>query len=218
MHQGSVISSKQDTGVQCWSVLGQRRRRWPNIDPTLFPCVVFPAKCEQLMVAMLPGGVRPSTLPLGHGGSPQYWFITSEREETFFSLKLKGQSGVRTHDIWLSKQAALTTAPGPPPRTYVHMYRCKPTDVHFTDLSSTPVIVDEIDAADTTMGIWATTQLEWTKWRIHKYQTAMNTPERHLQAQSVNTASTVVPVLGQHQVLWPSTGSLLGQHMCRVQV
>ena len=31
----------------------------------------------------------------------------------FASLTLKGQSGVRTRDIRLSKQAALTTAPGP---------------------------------------------------------------------------------------------------------
>ena len=33
----------------------------------------------------------------------------------FVSLKLEGLSGVRTRDLWLSKQAALTTAPGPPP-------------------------------------------------------------------------------------------------------
>ena len=35
-------------------------------------------------------------------------------EEIFFSLKLEGQSKVRTRDLRLSKQAALTTAPGPP--------------------------------------------------------------------------------------------------------
>ena len=51
------------------------------------------------------GDLRLTTLPLGNGGSPQY----------FVSLKLEGQSGVRTHDLLLSKQAALTTAPGPPP-------------------------------------------------------------------------------------------------------
>ena len=55
-----------------------------------------------------PGGVRPSTLPLGRGGSPQYRIFMSERG-------LEGQSGVRTYDLWLSKQAALATAPGPPP-------------------------------------------------------------------------------------------------------
>ena len=35
-----------------------------------------------------PGGLRPSTLPLGHGGSPQYWLSHVDGEETFlFSLK-----------------------------------------------------------------------------------------------------------------------------------
>ena len=36
-------------------------------------------------------------------------------EESFCFLKLEGQSGVRTRDFRLSKQAALTTAPEPPP-------------------------------------------------------------------------------------------------------
>ena len=30
-----------------------------------------------------PGGLRPSTLPLGHRSSPQYWIFTSEREKNF---------------------------------------------------------------------------------------------------------------------------------------
>ena len=31
-----------------------------------------------------PGGLRPSTLPLGHGGSPLYWLSHVDGEETFF--------------------------------------------------------------------------------------------------------------------------------------
>ena len=31
-----------------------------------------------------PGGLRPSTLPLGHGGSPQYWLSHVDGEETVF--------------------------------------------------------------------------------------------------------------------------------------
>ena len=31
-----------------------------------------------------PGGLRPSTLPLGHGGSPQYWLSHVDGEETSF--------------------------------------------------------------------------------------------------------------------------------------
>ena len=63
-----------------------------------------------------PGGLRPSTLPLGHVGSLQYRIFTSEQGRNIFvSLKLD-QSGVRARDLRLSKEATLTTAPGPPPR------------------------------------------------------------------------------------------------------
>ena len=64
-----------------------------------------------------PGGLRPSTLPLGYGGSPQYSIFTSVwGRNILVFFKLKGESGARTRDLWLSKQADLTTAPGPPPR------------------------------------------------------------------------------------------------------
>ena len=33
-----------------------------------------------------PGGLRPSTLPLGHGGSSQYWLSHVDGEETFLFL------------------------------------------------------------------------------------------------------------------------------------
>ena len=33
-----------------------------------------------------PGGLRPSTLPLGHGGSPQYWLSHVDGEDTFLFL------------------------------------------------------------------------------------------------------------------------------------
>ena len=33
-----------------------------------------------------PGGLRPSTLPLGHGGSPQYYLSHVDGEETFLFL------------------------------------------------------------------------------------------------------------------------------------
>ena len=33
-----------------------------------------------------PGGLRPSTLPLGHGGSPQYWVLHVDGGETFLFL------------------------------------------------------------------------------------------------------------------------------------
>ena len=39
----------------------------------------------------------------------------SARKKHFVSLKIESKSGVRIRDLRLSKQAALTTAPGPPP-------------------------------------------------------------------------------------------------------
>ena len=56
-------------------------------------------------------GLRPSTLPLYHGGSPQY--ISERGRNICVSLKRAGQVGFR--DFRLSKLAALTTAPKPPP-------------------------------------------------------------------------------------------------------
>ena len=47
--------------------------------------------------------------------SPQYWILRVSKEETFRSLKLECQSEGRTRDLLFSKQAASTTAPGPPP-------------------------------------------------------------------------------------------------------
>ena len=54
-----------------------------------------------------PRGLVTSTLPLGHGGSPQYWITASEREETFVSSQLGGQSGARTRHLRLPKQTAV---------------------------------------------------------------------------------------------------------------
>ena len=43
-----------------------------------------------------PGSLRPSTLPLGHGGSPQYWLSHVEGEETFFCFFQTAETGNRT--------------------------------------------------------------------------------------------------------------------------
>ena len=59
-----------------------------------------------------PGGLRPSKLPLGHGDSSQYSICTSERRR---NISFEGQSGVRTGDFRLSKQAAMPLHQGPRP-------------------------------------------------------------------------------------------------------
>ena len=44
-----------------------------------------------------PGGLRPSTLLLGHGGSPQYRVLHMDEEETFLFLFLSNrETGNRT--------------------------------------------------------------------------------------------------------------------------
>ena len=47
----------------------------------------------------------------------------------FVSLKLEGQSGVRTRDLRLSKQAALTTAPGSPPTCMGNIAQLRNSDI-----------------------------------------------------------------------------------------
>ena len=61
-----------------------------------------------------PGGLRPSTLLLGHGGSPQYWLSHVDGEETFFVSFKPPRPGTELRTLaW--KAAVLTTTLGPPP-------------------------------------------------------------------------------------------------------
>ena len=63
-----------------------------------------------------PGGLRPSTLPLGHGGSPQYWLSHVDGEETFFVSFKPPRPGTEPRTL-ARKAAVLTTTLGPPPYT-----------------------------------------------------------------------------------------------------
>ena len=59
-----------------------------------------------------PGGMRPSTLPLGHGSSPQYWLSHVDGEETFFVSFKPPSPGTEPRTLaW--KAAVLTTTLGP---------------------------------------------------------------------------------------------------------
>ena len=61
-----------------------------------------------------PVGLRSSTLPLGHGGSPQYWLSHVDGEETFFVSFKPPRPGTEPRTLaW--KAAVLTTTLGPPP-------------------------------------------------------------------------------------------------------
>ena len=68
-----------------------------------------------------PGGLRPSTLPHGHGGSPQYWLWEVDGEETILFLTQFPRPGTEPRTLaW--KAAVLTTTLGPRPfwRTKSH--------------------------------------------------------------------------------------------------
>ena len=72
----------------------------------------------------IPGGLRPSTLPLGHGGSPQYWLSHMDGEETFFVSFKPPRPGIEPRTLaW--KAAVLTT-------TLVVHLGCNPGYMIFT--------------------------------------------------------------------------------------
>ena len=61
-----------------------------------------------------PGGLRPSTLPLSHGGSSQYWLSHVDGGETFFAFFKPRRPGTEPRTLaW--KAVVLTTTLGPPP-------------------------------------------------------------------------------------------------------
>ena len=61
-----------------------------------------------------PGGLRPSTLHLGHGGSPQYWVLHVDGEETFLFLSAK--TGNRTPNSSVKGSGANHYPRAPAPR------------------------------------------------------------------------------------------------------
>ena len=72
-----------------------------------------------------PGGLRPSTLPLGHGGSPQYWLSHVDGEETIFVSFKPPSPGTEPRTLaW--KAAVLTTTLGPRPDCIEQM-----SDIHI---------------------------------------------------------------------------------------
>ena len=59
-----------------------------------------------------PGGLRPSSLPLRHGGSHNFKYGGAGKKH-LVSLKLECQGGVRAGDHIISKQAAQALDQGP---------------------------------------------------------------------------------------------------------
>ena len=82
-----------------------------------------------------PGGVKPSTLPLGHGGSPQYWFLHVDGEETFLFFFKPLRPGTDPRTV-ACKAAVLTTTLGPPPSGWAGG-GVKPSETNWRVLANT---------------------------------------------------------------------------------
>ena len=84
------------------------KRRWPVCE-----MIEMTLSSRHRIRNSSPGGLRSSTLPLGHGGSPQYWLSHVDGKETFVSFK-PPRPGTEPRTLaW--KAAVLTTTLGPPP-------------------------------------------------------------------------------------------------------
>ena len=70
-----------------------------------------------------PGGLRPSTLPLGHGGSPQYWLSHVDGGKTF-CLFQTAETGNRTPNSGVKGRGAnhYPRAPALRPKSPQHIY------------------------------------------------------------------------------------------------
>ena len=62
------------------------RLNWPGKPPEDGEMIEMALSSRHRIRNSSPGGLRPSTLPLGQRGSPQYWIFTSERGRNCFFL------------------------------------------------------------------------------------------------------------------------------------
>ena len=97
------------------SVSGQFRYHFPNVSWGEMSEITLPSRHR--IRNLNPGGLRPSTLPLAHRGSPQYWVSQVDGERNIFvSFKTPRPGNEPRTLAW--KAAVLTTTPGPPPSRY----------------------------------------------------------------------------------------------------
>ena len=62
------------------------RLNWPGEPPEDGEMIEMTLSSRHRIRNSSPGGLRPSTLPFGHGGSPQYWLSHVDGEETYLFL------------------------------------------------------------------------------------------------------------------------------------
>ena len=94
---------------------------WPGISPArwLLTIISYMNLITPLSRRRIPGSLRSSRLPLGHGASKQCWILRVTGEETFVSLKSEFQSRKRTSSYEFT---ALTSTTTTRPSSYRPMY------------------------------------------------------------------------------------------------
>ena len=80
-----------------------------------------------------PGGLRPSTLPLGHGGSPHYWVLWVDGKKHFCFFQT-AQTGERTPSSSV-KGSGANHYPRAPAQNLVAQVYCRSHIVGFTLMS-----------------------------------------------------------------------------------
>ena len=106
-----VSDPVQSPVTKCPHLYLNRRRAWAKLgQENLLRMVRWWHRIQNSS----PGGLKPSTLPLGHGGFPQYWLSHVDGEETFFVSFKPPRPGTEPRNLaW--KAAVLTNTLGPPP-------------------------------------------------------------------------------------------------------
>ena len=85
-----------------------------------------------------PGGLRLSTLPLGHGDSPQYWLSHVDGEETF--LFLSAEIGNRTPNSGVKGSGANHYPRAPARFSLLHISLLQTDQLKFWRLKSVPAL------------------------------------------------------------------------------
>ena len=63
---------------------------------------------QEKLLGLVRGGLRPSTLPLSHGGSPQYWVLRVDGDETFLFLSNRRDRETNPELVWIALYLAVT--------------------------------------------------------------------------------------------------------------
>ena len=102
------------------NIFSTYRINWPGEPPEDGEMIEMTLSSRHRIRNSSPGGLRPSTLPLGHGGSPQYWLSHVDGEETFFVSFRPPRPGTELRTLaW--KAAVLATTLGPWPCSSVRV-------------------------------------------------------------------------------------------------